>query len=133
MAADGRPVVGTPRQHHLWDLSVVLRAPSADGDVFFKCSAEQFRHEAVATQALAKLMPNLVPEVITVDGAQGWMLMRDLGAGELGDQDVSLWHKGVAAHAGIQQWWLGRTDELVGSRAAGPVADRPGRAGRENL
>ena len=72
-----------------------------------------FRHEAVATQALAELMPDLVPEVIAVDGARGWMLMRDLGAAELGDQDESLWHEGVVAHAGIQQSWLGRTDELV--------------------
>ena len=77
MAADGRPALGTPRQHQLWDLSVVLRATSADGDVFFKCSAELFQHEAFVTQALAELMPELVPEVIAVDGARGWMLMRD--------------------------------------------------------
>ncbi len=38
MAAVGRPAVGAPRQHQLWGLSVVLRAPSADGDVFFKCT-----------------------------------------------------------------------------------------------
>jgi hypothetical protein len=114
MAAQGRPSIGTPRQHQLWDLSVVLRAPAADGDVFFKCSTELFRHEAVTTLALAELMPDLVPEVIAVDGAQGWLLMRDLGAGELGDQDESLWHEGLAVHAGIQQMWLGRTDELVG-------------------
>jgi hypothetical protein len=113
MAADGLPGVGTPRQHQLSDLSVVLRAPSADGDIFFKCSAQLFRHEAVTTQAMAELMPDLVPEVIAVDGAQGWMLMRDLGADELGDQDESLWHEGIAAHAGIQRLWLGRTDELV--------------------
>ncbi len=29
-------------------------------------------------------MPDLVPEVIAVDGAQGWMLMRDLGAARAG-------------------------------------------------
>jgi hypothetical protein len=113
MAADGRPAVGPPQQHHLWALSVVLRAPSADGDVFLKCSADLFRHEALATRALAEQMPDLTPQVIAVDGAQGWMLMRDLGAAELGDQPESLWHEGVVAHAGIQQW-LGRSDELGG-------------------
>jgi Phosphotransferase enzyme family len=113
MAADGRPIVGAPQQHQLWDLSVVLRASSADGNVFFKCSAEAFRHEAVVTQKLAGLMPGLVPEVIAIDASQGWMLMRDLGAAELGDQDESVWHEGVVAHAGIQQSWLGRADELV--------------------
>ena len=54
-----------------------------------------------------------VPEVIAVDADQGWMLMRDLGAGELGEQDESLWHEGVVAHGRIQRSWLGRTDELV--------------------
>ena len=73
-----------------------------------------FRREAAATQALAERMPDLVPEVIAVDEPQGWMLMRDLGAAELGDQDESLWHEGLVAHAGIQRSWLGRTDELVG-------------------
>ena len=99
MAADRLPVVDAPRQHQLWGISVVLRATSADGDVFFKCSSEAFRHEAVATQALAGMMPELVPEVIAVDGARGWMLMRDLGAAELGEQDESLWFEGVVAHA----------------------------------
>ena len=95
-------------------MSVVLRATVDGGDAFFKCSADVFRHEAVTTQSLAALMPDLVPEVVAVDGDLGWMLMRDLGAPELGDQDESLWHEGVVAHAGIQQLWLGRTDELVG-------------------
>ena len=113
MEAAGQPAIGTPRPHQLWGPSVVLRAPSTDGDVFFKCSAEIFRNEAVATQALSTRVPELVPEVIAVDDARGWLLMRDLDARELGDQDQSLWHEGVVAHAVIQQSWLGRTDELV--------------------
>jgi hypothetical protein len=113
MAANDRPAVGPPRQHQLWNVSVVLRAPSETGDVFFKCSGEIFRHEAATTQALAERMPALVPEVIAVDAAQGWMLMGDLGAAELGDQDEALWHEGLVAVAGIQRLWLGRSDELI--------------------
>jgi hypothetical protein len=113
MAANGLPPVGAPRQHQLWNVSVVLRAPSETGDVFFKCSAEIFRHEAATTQGLAERMPALVPEVIAVDAAQGWMLMGDLGAAELGDQDQALWHEGLVAVAGIQRLWLGRSDELI--------------------
>lgn len=113
MKADGRPAVDSPRQHHLWGLSVVLRASSADGDVFFKCSPPVFRREAVLTQALAQRMPGLVPEVIAVDGVRGWLLMRDLDAPELGDQDEAHWHEGLVAHAHIQQSWLGRADELA--------------------
>jgi hypothetical protein len=84
MAAHGQPVVGAPRPHQLWGLSVVLRCSSTDGDVFLKCSADIFRHEAAATQALAEAMPELVPEVIAIEDTQGWLLMRDLGATELG-------------------------------------------------
>lgn len=113
IAADGRAVVGTPQLHQLWGVSVVLRCSSTDGDAFLKCSADIFRHEAAATQALAEAMPELVPEVIAVDADRGWLLMRDLGAAGLGAQDPALWHHGVVAHAGIQQSWLGRTDELV--------------------
>lgn len=113
MAAHGRPAEGPPRQHQLWGLSVILRAPSADGDVFLKCSAEMFRHEAAVTQALSEQMPDLMPRVLAVDADEGWMVMDDLGAAELGEQDESLWHEGVVAHAGIQQLWLGRTPELV--------------------
>jgi hypothetical protein len=114
MAANGRPAVGAPRQHQLWNVSIVLRAPSEDGDAFFKCSAALFRHEAATTRALAERMPSLVPQVIAVDAAQGWMLMGDLGAPELGDQDETLWHEGVVAAAAIHRLWLDRTDELVG-------------------
>ena len=113
MAADGRPALGAPRPHQLWGLSVVLRASSSDGDVFLKCSTDLFRHEAIATRALAERTPGHVPEVMAVEADEGWMLMRDLGAGELGEQDESLWHEGVVVHAGIQRSWWGRTDELV--------------------
>ena len=113
MAAHGSPALSAPRIHQLWGLSVVLVAPSPDGDFFFKCSADVFRHEAVATQSLSARTPESVPEVVAVDATRGWMLMRDFEADDLGEQDQSMWHKGLAAHARIQQRWLGRTDELV--------------------
>lgn len=114
LAAAGRPAVGVPTQHQLSNLSVVLRCPAEGGDAYFKCSTEIFRSEAAVTRALAQQMPGRVPEVIAVDEAQGWLLMGDLAATELGEQDESLWHHGLTTHAGIQVSWLGRTDELVG-------------------
>ena len=124
VAADGRAVLEAPRQHQLWNLSVVLRVAAADGEIFFfKCSAEAFRREAVVTRSLAVLMPDYLPQVIAVDDTQGWMLMRDLGAVALGDQDESLWHEGLVAHAEVQRSWLGRNEELV--RLGLPVRSLP--------
>jgi hypothetical protein len=113
MTAVGRPAGGPPRQHQLWGLSVVLRAPSADGDVFFKCSCDLFRREPMLTQALSRLMPEVMPEVLAVDEREGWLLMRDLGARELGEQEESLWYLGIVAHAALQRSMLSRMDELV--------------------
>jgi len=113
MAAVGRPAGGAPRQHWLWGLSVVLRAPSADGYVFFKCPVDLFRREAALTRALAPLMPDVMPEVLAVDERQGWLLMCDLGAPALGEQEESLWCQGIVTHAALQQSMLSRTDELV--------------------
>lgn len=113
MAALGRPAVAVPRQHQLWGLSVILRAPSADGAVFFKCGADVLGREATATLALARLLPDVMPQVIAVDERQGWMLMRDLGAPELGELEESLWGHGIVAHAAIQRSMLSRTGELV--------------------
>jgi len=113
MAAEGCPAAGAPRVHYLWGVSVVLCAPSVDGDVFLKCSGDIFRREAITTRALAAYTPGVFPDVVAVEDEQGWLLMRDLGAPELGDQDQALWHEGLVTHAGVQRGWLGRTDELV--------------------
>ena len=111
--ADGNPLVDEPQQHQLWDISVVLQAASTRGNIFFKCSPDIFRHEAAVTRALAEVTPTLLPSVIAVDEAEGWMLMRDFGGIELGELDASLWQDGLVAHATIQQAWVHRVDELI--------------------
>jgi hypothetical protein len=130
MAAAGHPATDAPRVHYLWGVSVVLRAPSSDGAFFLKCSGDIFRHEAMTTRALAAQLPDAFPEVVAVDASEGWLLMCDLGAPELGEQAQSLWHEGLVTHAGVQRSWLGRADELVGlglpDRSLTALADEVG-------
>ena len=124
MAAAGRPAVGAPRQHHLWGISVVLRAPSADGDVFFKCTGDLFRHEAAVTRALARLMPDVMPEVIAVDEAAGMDVdarPRGSRAGRAGGIAVGPGHRGPGRNPAVDAGSYGRAGR---PGASGPLARR---------
>ena len=117
MVAAGYPDPEVPRIHHLWGISVVLSAASGTGRAFLKCSGDRFRHEGRMTQALADRSPGYFPDVLAVEPDRGWLLMRDLDAPPLGDQPESMWQLGLDAFAGLQQTWLGRTDDLLAAGA----------------
>jgi hypothetical protein len=113
MSEAGLAASGPPRIHQLWTLSAVLRATSDGGDVFLKCSPDLFRHEAALTQSLAGHLPGLVPEVLAVDASAGLLLMRDLGAAELGDQDTAQWDDALDVLASIHKTWPAERPELA--------------------
>ena len=117
MIAAGYPDPEAPRIHHLWGISVVLSATSGTGRAFLKCSGDRFRHEGRMTQALADRSRGYFPDVLAVEPDRGWLLMRDLDAPPLGDQPESMWQLGLDALAGLQQEWLGRTDDLLAAGA----------------
>jgi hypothetical protein len=72
-------LVGEIEQVHVRWWSTVLRAPTIDGDLYFKAAAPAFRFEAPLTAKLSKLQPKRVPELVDVDVDRGWLLMRDGG------------------------------------------------------
>lgn len=79
LAAHGLQRTSDVEQLHIRPWSTVLRVPTTDGCCFFKAAAPVLAHEAALTQALAALRPELLPELVAVDEAQGWLLMRDSG------------------------------------------------------
>ena len=107
--ADPRP----PTVHWLWGVSAVLVAESRDGTVYLKGSSAYFRGEAAVTRALAERSPSLLPSVIAIEPDRGWLLMRDFGGAELGEQPEASWGAGLDALLELQQAWLGRGEELV--------------------
>jgi Phosphotransferase enzyme family len=81
MAAIGRPLTGPVAQERAWELSCVLRAPTATGDVWFKTNAALplFVNEGVVLTTLAELFGDRVPALLAVDPERGWMVLDDLG------------------------------------------------------
>ena len=119
MADLGYPATGRPRVAYLWGISMVLRAESAAGPMFLKCSAPVFRHEAAVTGLLAETTPELATRVAAVEPDEGWLLMYDHGDAVLGERPQDAWTVGLESLPRIQKAWTARTGELA--RAGAPV------------
>jgi hypothetical protein len=96
-----------------WPLSSVLKLDTDGGVVFFKAVFPLFHHEPVLTSKLSARHPGLVPDVLAIEGARGWMLMRELPGTPIGDQAANLWSEGLRVAASIQKMWIGRDEELL--------------------
>jgi Phosphotransferase enzyme family len=80
--AVGQPVTGPVQQLRAWELSCILRAPTASGDVYLKAVPDSplFVNEPVVTGALAALFPDHVPAPVAVDAGRRWLALADFGA-----------------------------------------------------
>lgn len=119
MAELGSPATAPPRVVYVWGISMVLRAESAAGAMFLKCSAPVFGQEARVTGRLAEVTPDLVTRVAAVEPDAGWLLMYDHGRQELGERPEADWGVGLDLLATVQRAWTARTGELA--RAGAPV------------
>ena len=117
MAELRAPAFEPPRIVYLWGISAVLRAPSALGPMFLKCSAPIFGREAAVTAVLAEATPDLVTRVAAVEPDANWLLMFDHGERTLGDEPPETWGPGLEVHARIQQAWVGREQTLIDAGA----------------
>ncbi len=72
MAGIGRPVTGRVEQRRSWELSSLLRAPTAAGPVWLKASAGSslFTDEGAVMALLADWFPEQVPAPLAWDGAR---------------------------------------------------------------
>ncbi len=113
LAAAGMPAAGPWEVAYTWGISMVLRAPTASGDVYLKATPRVFPHEAAITACLAAATPGSVTRVIAVEPTEGWLLMRDHGSHVIGDEPPEAWAPGLQVYARLQREWSGRTDALV--------------------
>ncbi len=113
----GLKLAGTIEQPHVRPWSTVLRVPSSDGLLYFKASAPVLGHEPALTAALARWRPDCLPEVLAIDSARGWLLMRDSGtplrAFIRADGHLQRWHAVLPLFAEVQMELAGQLDELL--------------------
>jgi Phosphotransferase enzyme family len=111
----GRPLTGPVEQVRVWELSCVLRAPTAAGDVWFKTSiaAPLFVNEGVVMQALARLFPDNVPAPLAVDPVRGWMVLAGFDAKLGWDAPLEVVEAVARTFAGMQAEAAGHVDLLL--------------------
>ena len=107
------PALEPPRLVYTWAISMVLRAPTAAGDLYLKATSPVFAREAVLTARLAEATPDLVTGSAAIEPDEGWLLMYDLGGEPLGDAPEERWGPGLEVYGRIQRAWSGRARELT--------------------
>ncbi len=82
LATHGRNLTGSVEQISNWCISSILRAPTAEGRVYFKATARSplFADEGAVTGGLASIFPENVPQPLAMDGTRRWMLLDDFGS-----------------------------------------------------
>jgi hypothetical protein len=97
-----------------WSLSCVLRVRTDGGVLYFKVVPNFFASEAAITMALARLFPESVPTPVAVDTRRNWMLLPDLGPGDMQKgTPLEEWCEVVRLHVGMQVECIERVEELL--------------------
>lgn len=110
-------LIGEIEQPHARVWSTVMRVPTNAGMIFFKATAAETIYEIALTQLIADIQPDVMPELIAVDTARGWMLMRDGGdqlrASIRPIQDVKPWEPVIIKYADLQKGLAEHVDEIL--------------------
>ena len=110
-------LTGEIEQPHVLHWSTVMRVPSNEGMLFFKATAPETIQEIALTQNLAEWYPEDMPELIAVDTARGWMLMRDGGeplrACIRPTKNIKSWEPVITRYAELQIGLAGHVNEIL--------------------
>ena len=116
-ARGGIRITGPIDQSHIQPWSTVLHIPSKEGTLFFKATAPETIYEIGLTEQLAGWFPDCMPDLVAVDKARCWMLMRDGGeplrASIRPTQDVMPWQPVITRYAQVQGGLADHVDEIL--------------------
>lgn len=98
LAPSGRRRSGPVEPFRLWSLSAVVRVPTTDGTLWCKAPCDHFRAEATIHAAVARVLPELVPQLVAIEPSLGWALMAPMAGADAEAQPA-----GAAAEA-ARRW-----------------------------
>jgi hypothetical protein len=114
LARCGLPAVRAIEQVRVWEFSHVLRIDAGTARFYFKARPPGGGAEALLTRRLAERHPASMPDVIAIEPARRWLLMREAPGRPLMDLgDLAPWTRTATAIAEIQITWAGSTGELA--------------------
>jgi Phosphotransferase enzyme family len=110
-------LTGEIEQPHVRWWSTVLRVPTNAGELWFKANAPPHAFEAALLAILDRLWPGGVPELVALDTARGWLLMRDSGtrlrALVQSSADLGRWQELLPVYAELQLGVAPHVDQLL--------------------
>ncbi|GAB3600515.1 hypothetical protein GCM10027446_33860 [Angustibacter peucedani] len=113
LAAQGRPRTRPVEQVKTWNLSSILRLPTADGPVWCKSVPPFFRHEGAMVARVADRHPHLVPPLLAADDATGTVLLADVPGEDQWAAPTDRLLAMVETVVELQDEQVGRVDDLL--------------------
>jgi hypothetical protein len=101
----GYALTGPLEDERIKPWAAVLRVPTDHGRLYFKAMVPSLAHEGRVIERLARRRPDAVTELLALDPATGWMLMRDAGASLdalEADDALRQWETALPAYAQFQ-------------------------------
>lgn len=112
LAELGRPRIGRAVQVKSWNLSSVLRLPTAPGPVWCKTTPAMLGDEGAAIALVAAEDPQLVPRVLARNPAARTVLLDDVPGADQADAGEELLLEMVRRLVDLQARWAGRAEEM---------------------
>jgi hypothetical protein len=115
MMRDRVQITGPIEQPHIRPWSTVMKIPTNFGSYYFKAVQPSLIHEIPITLYLSRRFPHLLPEILSADEEQGWMLMSEGGERLrellISEEDLHYWEEILPRYALMQielssQWKL---------------------------
>ena len=115
LAGIGRPRVGPAEQIKTWNLSSVLRLPTAAGDVWCKSVPPFLTHEGAIIELVGADEPTLVPPLLASDPSARTVLLGDVPGEDDWDAPAERLLLMVDHLVRLQARWSDRVDMLLGA------------------